>query len=122
MRRLTSTQRIALGLVAAEAASLAVMSAVHLSGGKSGAGVPEAVICVVLTVGAAALTLRPEGGGRRAAQAAVVFAIAGFLVGLSFTIGGGSALDLAYHVVALPLLVVTLMLLRLSNRRAGQAS
>lgn len=122
MSRLDSRQRIALWLMAAEAASLAVMSAVHLSGGQSGAGIPEAVICVVLVAGAAALALRPRGLGRRVAQAAVGFAIAGFLVGLSFTIGGGSALDLAYHVVVLPLLVLTLALLRLDKPPDSQGA
>lgn len=86
-----------------------------------GAGVPEAVICVVLAAGAVALVSRPESG-QRIAQAALAFAIAGFLVGLTFTLQGGSAADVAYHVTVLPLIVVTLIVLRLDNRNDSQST
>ena len=96
--------------VTAEAATLAVASTLHLTGAFSrdgnGAGIPEAVICLVLLGGAAAL-FRDPARGRAAALGAVAFAIFGFIVGLTFTISGGSPIDLAYHVVMLPILVAT---------------
>lgn len=98
------------------------------SNGRSGAGVAEAVI-------AAALVLRAIGFARRqqrrrtGAQVAVGFAIVGFVLGLTITIPGGSAIDIAYHLTVLPLLVLTLFLLLgaqprdtanpLTARRAG---
>jgi peptidoglycan/LPS O-acetylase OafA/YrhL len=121
MSRLTPRQRIVLWLMAVEAASLAVMSAHHLSSHDSGAGIPEAVICVVLSGGAVALATRPESG-RRIAQAALVFTIAGFLVGLAFTVTGSSAIDLGYHVTVLPLLIGTLTLLHFDKRQDSQAT
>jgi len=39
------------------------------------------------------------------------FAIVGFLIGLRFTLEGGNAIDIAYHVSALPVLVITLVAL-----------
>jgi hypothetical protein len=42
---------------------------------------------------------------------AVGFAILGFVVGLGFTIGGSSVVDVTYHATVLPILVVTLALL-----------
>ncbi len=36
----------------------------------------------------------------------------GFVVGLTFTISGGAAIDLAYHAVMLPILVATAVQLR----------
>ncbi|MFL5848323.1 MAG: hypothetical protein ACJ76M_17725 [Solirubrobacteraceae bacterium] len=104
---------ILMGLVAA---SLAVMSILHLAGAfegrtDAGAGIPEAIIGVVLLVGALALV---RNGDRRAALAALGFAIAGFLVGLRFTIDDGGV-QLAYHAAALPVLVFGLAL---ATRRA----
>jgi hypothetical protein len=95
--------------MAFEAVTLAAFATLHLSGalqgGSSsrpsyGAGLAEALICLTLAGGAVAN--RP-----RAALAAVVFAIFGFLVGLSFTIGGGDPIDLGYHLLMLPVLVAT---------------
>ena len=109
-----------------EALTLAVISPLHLSGVLGGgakpfnptaAGTAEAVIGVVLILGAFALgpgTAR----GRDAALAATAFAIIGFLVGLSFTLRGGDAIDVAYHAVMLPLLAFTMVaLLRLRPTR-----
>lgn len=99
-------------VVTAEAATLAAASTLHLTrGGDSGAGVAEAVICVVMLAGAAAL-FRDPVRGRTAALGAVAFAILGFCIGLTFTISGGSAIDLAYHAVMLPILVATAVALR----------
>jgi hypothetical protein len=93
------------------ALSLAVFATLHLAGalrvGSSyGAGVAEALIGFVLLGGSVARS-------RRAALSAVGFATFGFLVGLSFTVGGSSPIDLAYHLVMLPVLVVTAALLAL---------
>jgi hypothetical protein len=101
-------------LMGLEAASLAVMSTLHLSGavpGGAAPGVPEALICVALVAGAVALARR-RPSARGLATGTLVFAIAGFVIGLSFTISGGSALDLAYHATVLPLLGLTLAALR----------
>jgi multisubunit Na+/H+ antiporter MnhF subunit len=101
-----------------ESATLAVFATLHLTGtlrigasGRSyGAGIAEALICVALACGAFALARSPARG-RRVALAALGFAIFGFLVGLSFTVGSGDTIDLAYHLVMLPVLVATAALL-----------
>ncbi len=111
-------RRIA-ALMTVEAASLAVASALHLSGlvhgrgqpfSAAGAGIAEAVICVVLAAGASALARR-GAAARRVALATTAFAIAGFLYGLSITTRSGDAPDIAYHATVLPLLIVTFVLI-----------
>ena len=106
--------------VTAEAATLAAAATLHLtraldSGSKPSdlnpAGVAETVISAVLLAGAAAL-FRDPVRGRTAALGAVGFAIFGFVVGLTFTISGGPAIDLAYHAVMLPILIATAIQLR----------
>jgi hypothetical protein len=81
------------------AASLAVFSGLHLtgaihagdrSGAANGAGIVEAMICVVLLVATFTL-IRWPGVGRRIGLSALVLAIAGFIVGLTFTARGGQA-------------------------------
>jgi hypothetical protein len=103
-------------LIGLEASTLAVMSALHLTGILAGAtrpysptaaGIAEAVICVVLTVGAAAIACRTRRG-RATAVVTLAFAILGVLAGLTFTIRGGGAIDIAYHATILPLLLITL--------------
>jgi len=98
------------------AATLVVASALHLAGivddgsppfDPNRAGIAEAVIAVVLAAGAVALVR----GARRAALGAVVFALAGFGVGLSMTIRGHATGDIAYHTTMLPLLLLALALL-----------
>jgi hypothetical protein len=103
--------------MALEAATLVLMSAFHLGGilddGSSPfdpthAGIAESIIAAVLAGG----TLAWLRGGRLArllAAASVGFAIVGFAVGLNFTIRGGAAVGLTYHVVVLPLLLLTLV-------------
>ena len=101
-----------------EALTLAVFATLHLSGalrvgpgsGPSyGAGVAEGLICLALAGGALAL-VRSPARGRRIALSALGFAIFGFLVGLSFTLDSGDTIDLVYHLVMLPVLVVTAVL------------
>jgi DNA-binding transcriptional ArsR family regulator len=58
--------------------------------------------------GAAAL-LRKSAHARDVAVATTLFAIAGFVLGLSFTVRAGGAIDIAYHAVMLPLLLLTLI-------------
>jgi peptidoglycan/LPS O-acetylase OafA/YrhL len=82
------------------------------------------VIGVVVAAGAVSLYRDPVRG-RQPALAALAFAIFGFIIGLTFTIGGGAAVDLAYHAVMLPVLVVTLLALIGSDtvaRRHGSES
>ena len=120
------SRRLVGAMMGLEALTLAVISALHLSGVLGGgtkpfnpaaAGTAEAVIGVVLILGGLALG-RGTARGRDAAVAATAFAIIGFLVGLSFTLRGGDAIDVAYHAVMLPLLVLTMVaLLRLRSTR-----
>jgi hypothetical protein len=111
-----------------EAGTLAAFALLHLSGalrptgatsGSRGAGVAEAVIGIVLVAGAIALRRRPRAG-RPLALASIAFAILGFIVGLTFTVGGGQAIDLGYHLVMLPILILTAALVWPDHRiRAG---
>lgn len=111
-------RRIAL-LMAFEAATLAVFSVLHLSGairpgsGSSsgyGAGVAEAIICIVLVLGLRAL-VRSPARGRPTALGATGFAILGFIVGLTFTVNGGATVDLIYHLTMFPILIATALML-----------
>lgn len=124
-------RRVIAALMILEALSLAVISALHLSGVITGgtkpynpeaAGIAEAVIGVVLIAGAV-LVLRSPRQGRTAALAATGFAIAGFLLGLVFTISGGQPADVAYHATVLPLLILTLALAvpKAKGRGAGKS-
>jgi hypothetical protein len=108
-------RRAIAALMGFEAFTLAVVSTLHLSlalGGGSrpfnprAAGIAEAVIGITLAAGLVALR-RGSRRGRRVALAATAFAIVGFLVGLTFTVQGGDPIDVAYHAVMLPVLVVT---------------
>ena len=109
------TERVVAVLMLLEAASLAVMSAVHL---PNDAGVAEAIICLVLVAGATAL-IRRTSRAQIAAGLSVGFAILGFLVGLRFTTQTGGV-DLAYHLVVLPVLVLTELMLLAPRRRHGR--
>jgi hypothetical protein len=105
-------------VIAFEAASLVVMSTLHFvgilgidsaSGSSNGAASAEAVIALVLAAGAVALARRVAHG---VAIGSVGFAIVGFLIGISFTISGGSTVDITYHATMLPLLAATLVALQ----------
>jgi asparagine N-glycosylation enzyme membrane subunit Stt3 len=123
-RRALSERQTA-ALMGVVAATLGVMSFLHLSGilgsgtrpfDRSDAGVAEAVICLALAYGAIRLQCG-QPGARTVALAATGFAVVGFLVGLRFTLGGGAAIDVAYHLGALPILLITLAsLLRIRAR------
>jgi hypothetical protein len=112
-----SGARVAL-LMLFEAATLAAVASLHLGGVLGGsepfdptaAGIAEAIIGAALGAGAAALLGR-SAHAREIAVATTVFVIAGFVLGLTFTVRGGGAFDVAYHLVLLPLLVLTLIVL-----------
>jgi peptidoglycan/LPS O-acetylase OafA/YrhL len=107
-------------LMALVAASLVVGSFIHLAGltpagtkppfNASHAGIAEAVIAVVLGYGAFTV-LASARQARLIAPATTGFAIVGFLVGMTMTAQGGDTADVVYHVVTLPVLVATLILL-----------
>ena len=106
-------------LLGVETAALAVMSTLHLTGVLAGggsdrptsAGIAEAVIAVALLAATVAAWRRPATT-RTAVTAALVFAIAGFIFGLSLTVTSGSVPDIAFHATTLPILAVTLVLSR----------
>jgi hypothetical protein len=109
--------------------SLLVLGPLHLAGvvhgrnssySANGAGAAEVLIGVVLGLATLAAWRAPRRAAWLIARGAVGFAIFGFLVGLSFTVGGGAPFDLAYHLVGLTVLVSTLILL-VRRRRAGLA-
>jgi hypothetical protein len=111
------------------ACTLAVASYLHLAGGvqgrsapfsASGAGVAEAIIGAVLAAGAVVM-LRAPARARAVGLAATGFATVGFLVGLLFTALGGHRPDLAYHLIVLPVLIGSLIVL-LRGGEAGGAS
>ncbi len=106
-------RRVAAGM-AFVAATLAVASALHL---PNDAGIAEALIGVVLAGGAATMLASPRRA-RAVGLAATGFAIAGFLVGITETVEGGHAPDIAYHATMLPLLVLLLV----SLLRTGSSS
>jgi nicotinamide riboside transporter PnuC len=110
--------RLVAALMAVAATSLAVMSSLHFSGALNGskpfdptrAGIAEALVGAVLLVGAVGLWRRWTHGWA-VVVAANIFAVVGFVIGLTRTFQGGSAIDVGYHVTVLPLLVLTLLVL-----------
>ncbi|MEY9870783.1 hypothetical protein ABH931_000237 [Streptacidiphilus sp. MAP12-33] len=103
-------------ITAGVGASLLVMSVLHLThviaGGSppydpDSAGTAEGVIGLVLLVAADRLRREPAQS-RGFALGALVFAVVGFLVGLAFTTTSGTAVDVAYHLLGLPLLLLAL--------------
>jgi hypothetical protein len=110
------------------AATLAVGSFIHLAGYTPGgttppfdasrAGIAEAIIAVVLASGAISV-LRATTHARKAAFGTTSLAILGFLIGLNMTARGGDVPDVVYHVIMLPVLIFSLILLVRSERRAS---
>ena|SRR5436190_16343943 len=120
-----STRNLAT-VLAVVAVSLFIASALHLSGfvhGRSDiydaddAGIAEAVIGVVLVVGAVGL-VRSAARARAMGLAATGFAVAGFGVGITITAQGGHTPDIAYHAAVLPILIATFVTLVRSARSA----
>lgn len=120
----TVVRRVA-ALMIAEAATLAVASALHLSGNVTGraklfdsddAGIAEAIIGAVLLGGVIAIFRLPRWG-RTIGLAATGFATAGFIVGLSITARGGHWPDIAYHMAVLPALIGSLVALVYARNR-----
>lgn len=117
---MSAQHRRVIGLMALLVASMAVTSALHLSGAVQGrdgeifnplaAGIAEAVIGVAVTWGAVSLARRGTAG-RPVALGTTGFAIAGFGYGLSVSARGGTLPDLCYHATVLPILIITLVLI-----------
>lgn len=125
----TPASRGIAALMAFEAATLAIMSTLHLTavihGGSKpfkadDAGIAEAIICVVLAGGAAALLLAGRRG-RSIALGTSGFAVLGFIVGLTITVQGAGVLDVAYHATMLPVLAGTAILLARSGATREQS-
>ncbi|MGT2462881.1 hypothetical protein [Sinomonas atrocyanea] len=124
-------RRAVAALLAIEAVSLATVSALHLTGVLGGgtppynptaAGIAEGLIGAVLLAAAVAVVRSPKHG-YAAAQAGSGFAVAGFVLGLVFTLAGGRPVDVVYHVTMLPVLVLTLVLSVVwARRRSGDGS
>jgi hypothetical protein len=113
------------------AGTLGVVSGLHISGAIAGAsksfdpqnaGIAEAVIGAVLAAGTLAV-YRQHARARTIGLGALLFAIVGFIVGITITTRGGNAFDIAYHATTLPVLVATAWLLRspVSPPRDGTA-
>jgi hypothetical protein len=103
-------------LAAGVGLSLLVMSVLHLThvitGGSppydpDAAGTAEGAIALVLLVAADRLRREPDTA-QGFALGALVFAVLGFVVGLTLTTTGGTTVDVAYHCVGLPLLLFAL--------------
>jgi peptidoglycan/LPS O-acetylase OafA/YrhL len=116
--RQRTVRRVAV-LMAVQAVTLGVASTLHLTGhvhGRSApfnadhAGIAEAIIGVLLAAGAVAMVRFPARG-RAIGLVLNGFAIVGFLNGLSMTAEGGDAPDIAYHLVLLPLLIASIVVL-----------
>jgi hypothetical protein len=123
----------------AAAATFGVASYLHLDGqillgfttitGEhfSRASIPEALIGAVLAAGAAVVAVAP-GRARTAALGATGFAAVGVLAGIGFVLTSSRphiAVDLAYHLTMLLVLLAGLVALmrtgRAGQRRAGTA-
>jgi hypothetical protein len=136
VRRMTAAERPALErgsqpwvarVMAFEAAALAIIATLHLTGTLGGgakrfdpksAEIVEAIIGVLLAYGAG--TLMRDAPRHRLARGTVSVAIVGFIVGLVFTVQGGDTIDLAFHATMLPLLPLTLLVLRLEPTLTGE--
>ena len=117
------------GLLGVAAVSFACASAIHMGLAFTlgtvtiadpfpGAAIPEAILALVLGIGAfLVLTRRP--GRWAGALAATLFAFLVTVYGLTVTVGGGRTADIIYHVTVLVLLGITGGLLLLpAGRRA----
>jgi len=124
-RQLRQVDRRVGMLMVFEAATLAVAATVHLAGytpagskppfDASHAGVAEAIIGVALAYGATEV-LRSSSRAWGAAVATTSFAILGFLVGLTITTQGGDVPDVVYHLIMLPIIITSLVILLRTRR------
>jgi hypothetical protein len=98
-------------LMAAQAVTFALASAVHFGTSFTDAAIPELVIAAVLGLGSSAVLSRyPHAWGIATATAS--FAIAGTALGLTIIATGRQDVpDLAYHASILAALAVTLIAL-----------
>lgn len=109
-------------VIAGTAVTLAVASGLHLSAGPpqpSPAGIAEAILCLALGSGSAAIKAGLRDA-RAVATATVGLAVVGFGVGLSITARGGATADIAYHAAMLPILLATLA--ALLRRQTGDVT
>ncbi len=104
------------------------MAVLHLTGILAGGQKPfdpkhayrvEAIVCVLLAYGASTLIREPTR--QRIARVTIGLAILGFIVGLYFTLQGGDAIDVAFHATMLPLLILTLLALRMPTPSRSHA-
>ena len=123
--------RLCAVLMAIAAVTFWVASAIHfgatiplgfttLNDPFPGAAIPEAIIGVVVAIGALAIAERWRANWA-IAVGTTSFAIVGTLFGLSVTLGSGRSADVVYHVSVLVVLFVALGVL-LAARRGSQAS
>lgn len=115
--------RIVLGvLLTVGAVTLGLASAIHfgvplvIEDPESGASIPEAILAVVLAVGAASVWSR-IGAAWGVALATTLFGLAGVGFGFSLTVGSGRTGDIAYHASLLVVLVSTALLLLMPAAR-----
>jgi peptidoglycan/LPS O-acetylase OafA/YrhL len=111
-------RRIA-SLMAFEAITLAIAATLHLSGHVHGrsqpfnpdrAGIAEAMIGIALAAGAIAMASAPSKA-RTIGLVLNGLATVGFLNGLTMTARGGDLPDIAYHLVVLPVLIASFIVL-----------
>src|SRR5205823_7943394 len=106
--------RILGGVMLAEAVTFAIASVLHFGVLESfvAAAIPEAIIAVVLAVGAIAVMRRPAGSWWLALTS-TLFALAGVIIGLSVILSGrvSRPADVAYHASIFVALVITVVVL-----------
>jgi hypothetical protein len=106
-------------LMAAEATTFVLASAIHFATGFTDAAIPELVIAAVLGAGSSAVLARGAGAWG-IAVGTTAFATFGTVVGLTIIAAGRQDVpDLAYHASILVALAVTLIRL-MRERRTGQ--
>jgi hypothetical protein len=128
--RRSGVETAAAGLMLVAALTLALASIIHfgiviplgiatVNDPFPGARIPEAIIAVVVAIGASGVLLKWRGSWWLALTA-LLFAIAGVIVGLRFVLLTGFVTrpgDLVYHAALMVLLLVALGLLLLPRRR-----
>jgi hypothetical protein len=109
--------RIVIGvLLTVGAVTLGLASAIHFGvplivrDPFAGAAIPEAILAVVLAVGAASVWSR-IGAAWGVAIATTLFGLAGVGFGFSLTVGTGRTGDIAYHASLLAVLMAAALLL-----------